>query len=104
MHLPSQLAHVDPIVASFCGGAVGVLSTLMVVEANNSSEQASNRCIYCGVRPLAAANPRLRDRQTDREREGERQREKGEEECCWKYSSYMLETLLCVCWKEEIAV
>ena len=49
MHLPSQLAHVDPIVASFCGGAVGVLSTLMVVEANNSSMQASNRCIYCGV-------------------------------------------------------
>ena len=37
--------------ASFCGGAVGVLSTLMVVEANNSSIQASNRCIYCGVRP-----------------------------------------------------
>ncbi len=33
VHLPQQLAQVDPIVASFCGGAVGVLSTLMVVEA-----------------------------------------------------------------------
>lgn len=36
MHLPQQLAQVDPIVASFCGGAVGVLSTLMVVEARPS--------------------------------------------------------------------
>ena len=50
MHLPQQLAQVDPIVASFCGGAVGVLSTLLVVEANNTSMQASKRCIYCGVR------------------------------------------------------
>ena len=50
-HLPAQLAEVDPIVASFCGGAVGVLSTLMLVEANNSKMQAANRCIYCGVGP-----------------------------------------------------
>ena len=50
-HLPEQLAEVDPIVASFCGGAVGVLSTLMLVEANNSKMQALNRCIYCGVSP-----------------------------------------------------
>lgn len=49
-HLPAQLAEVDPIVASFCGGAVGVLSTLMLVEANNSKMQAAHRCIYCGVR------------------------------------------------------
>ncbi|KAK9808168.1 hypothetical protein WJX73_004208 [Symbiochloris irregularis] len=47
-HLPAQLADVDPIVASFCGGAVGVLSTLMLVESNNSKVQAANRCIYCG--------------------------------------------------------
>jgi hypothetical protein len=51
MHLPGQLAAVDPIVASFCGGAVGVLSTLMVVEANNASQQARRRCFYCQVRP-----------------------------------------------------
>lgn len=50
MHLPTQLAHVDPIVASFCGGAVGVLSTLMVIEMNNVRRQAELRCVYCGVR------------------------------------------------------
>jgi len=48
MHLPSQLAAVDPIVASFCGGAVGVLTTLLLVELYNSDIQAKNRCIYCG--------------------------------------------------------
>lgn len=53
-HLPAQLAEVDPIVASFCGGAVGVLSTLMLVESNNSKMQAANRCIYCGVGHLPA--------------------------------------------------
>lgn len=50
MHLPSQLAHVDPIVASFCGGAVGVLSAFMVVEANNAKAQEKRRCQYCEVR------------------------------------------------------
>ena len=55
MHLPGQLAAVDPIVASFCGGAVGVLTTLLLVEVNNSDMQARNRCIYCGVSsPLVA--------------------------------------------------
>ncbi len=49
MHLPSQLAHVDPIVASFCGGAVGVLSAFMVVEANNAKAQEKRRCQYCEV-------------------------------------------------------
>lgn len=34
MHLPAQLAEVDPIVASFCGGAVGVVSALLVVEVS----------------------------------------------------------------------
>jgi hypothetical protein len=43
MHLPSQLAEVDPIVASFCGGAVGVLSALLVVEDNNIKKQQKNR-------------------------------------------------------------
>lgn len=52
MHLPSQLAHVDPIVASFCGGAVGVLSAFMVVEANNAKAQEKRRCQYCEVTPL----------------------------------------------------
>lgn len=50
MHLPSQLAHVDPIVASFCGGAVGVLSAFMVVEANNAKAQEKRRCQYCEAR------------------------------------------------------
>merc|ERR1712138_388036 len=45
--LPRQLAEVDPIVASFCGGAVGVLSALFIVEANNISLHATDRCVYC---------------------------------------------------------
>lgn len=44
MNLPSQLAQVDPIVASFCGGAVGVLSALLLVEVNNIKKQQKNRC------------------------------------------------------------
>lgn len=47
VHLPQQLAEVDPIVASFCGGAVGVLTSLLIVEANNAKMQAKQRCIYC---------------------------------------------------------
>lgn len=34
LHLPEQLAKVDPIVASFCGGAVGVVSALLVIEVS----------------------------------------------------------------------
>lgn len=44
MHLPAQLAEVDPIVASFCGGAVGAVSALLVVEINNVKKQQKNRC------------------------------------------------------------
>ena len=47
MRLPQQLAEVDPIVASFCGGAVGVLTTLLAVEVKNIQEQQASRCIYC---------------------------------------------------------
>eukprot|EP00775_Hariotina_reticulata_P005731 gene5731-5971_t len=47
MHLPAQLAEVDPIVASFCGGAVGAVSALLVVEVNNIKQQIHNRCHYC---------------------------------------------------------
>jgi len=47
MHLPSQLAQVDPIVASFCGGAVGVLSSALLIEYNNVMRQIANRCHYC---------------------------------------------------------
>ncbi|XP_024518042.1 protein ORANGE, chloroplastic isoform X2 [Selaginella moellendorffii] len=43
MHLPEQLSQVDPIVASFSGGAVGVISSLMVVEANNIRQQDKQR-------------------------------------------------------------
>lgn len=45
--------QVDPIVASFCGGAVGVLSTLLVVEVNNKDRQAAQRCVYCEVGVVA---------------------------------------------------
>lgn len=44
VHLPRQLAQVDPIVASFCGGAVGVISALLVIEINNIKQQQKNRC------------------------------------------------------------
>ena len=43
VHLPMQLAQVDPIVASFCGGAVGVLSALLIVEENNIKKQQKTR-------------------------------------------------------------
>ncbi|CAI5991246.1 unnamed protein product [Closterium sp. NIES-65] len=48
----SRLFHkggrqVDPIVASFTGGAVGVLSALLVVEVNNVKQQEHKRCMYC---------------------------------------------------------
>eukprot|EP00210_Caulerpa_lentillifera_P005122 g4894.t1 len=47
IHLPEQLAEVDPIVASFCGGAVGALSTLLVIDLQNVRNQRRNRCYYC---------------------------------------------------------
>ncbi|XP_027107266.1 protein ORANGE, chloroplastic isoform X1 [Coffea arabica] len=56
MHLPMQLSQVDPIVASFSGGAVGVISALMVVEINNVKQQEDKRCKYClGTGYLACA-------------------------------------------------
>lgn len=56
MHLPMQLSLVDPIVASFSGGAVGVISALMVVEINNVKQQEDKRCKYClGTGYLACA-------------------------------------------------
>lgn len=33
--------------ASFSGGAVGVISALMVVEINNVKQQEHKRCKYC---------------------------------------------------------
>ncbi|CAN6439177.1 unnamed protein product [Victoria cruziana] len=47
LHLPRQLSQVDPIVASFSGGAVGVISALMVIEVNNVEQQEKKRCKYC---------------------------------------------------------
>ncbi|WCJ31902.1 Protein ORANGE chloroplastic [Euphorbia peplus] len=47
VHLPMQLSQVDPIVASFSGGAVGVILSLMVVEINNVKQQEHKRCKYC---------------------------------------------------------
>nr|ACU19848.1 unknown [Glycine max] len=56
VHLPMQLSQVDPIVASFSGGAVGVISALMVVEINNVKQQGQKRCKYClGTGYLACA-------------------------------------------------
>lgn len=49
--------QVDPIVASFCGGSVGVLSALLVVEINNIRKQQRNRCHYCdGTGYLSCGN------------------------------------------------
>ncbi|XP_062219225.1 protein ORANGE-LIKE, chloroplastic isoform X2 [Phragmites australis] len=47
MHLPLQLSQIDPIVASFSGGAVGVISALMLVEVRNVRQQEKKRCTYC---------------------------------------------------------
>ncbi|CAN6439175.1 unnamed protein product [Victoria cruziana] len=56
LHLPRQLSQVDPIVASFSGGAVGVISALMVIEVNNVEQQEKKRCKYClGTGYLACA-------------------------------------------------
>jgi hypothetical protein len=41
------LSQVDPIVASFSGGAVGVISALMLVEVRNVRQQEKKRCMYC---------------------------------------------------------
>lgn len=43
----SIFSQVDPIVASFSGGAVGVISALMLIEANNVEQQEKKRCKYC---------------------------------------------------------
>ncbi|CAI7925450.1 unnamed protein product [Closterium sp. NIES-54] len=45
--VPAHRSQVDPIVASFTGGAVGVLSALLVVEVNNVKQQEHKRCMYC---------------------------------------------------------
>ncbi|KZV21429.1 hypothetical protein F511_25657 [Dorcoceras hygrometricum] len=56
MRLPMQLSQVDPIVASFSGGAVGVISALMLLEINNVERQEKQRCKYChGTGYLACA-------------------------------------------------
>ncbi|MQM00119.1 hypothetical protein Taro_032853 [Colocasia esculenta] len=56
LHLPLQLSQVDPIVASFSGGAVGVISALMLIEINNVEQQEKKRCKYChGTGYLACA-------------------------------------------------
>ena len=47
VHLPRQLAMVDPIVASFTGGAVGAISAFFVIEIENFKEQEKKLCMYC---------------------------------------------------------
>jgi hypothetical protein len=39
--------EIDPIVASISGGAMGVITPLMVVELNNVNQQEHKRCKYC---------------------------------------------------------
>ncbi|KAL9256408.1 ORANGE-LIKE, chloroplastic-like protein [Drosera capensis] len=46
MHLPLHLSQVDPILASL-GRSVGVISALMLIEANNVVQQEKKRCKYC---------------------------------------------------------
>lgn len=46
LHL-DLFSQVDPIVASFSGGAVGVISALMLIETNNVEQQEKKRCKYC---------------------------------------------------------
>ncbi|KAJ7205319.1 hypothetical protein O6H91_Y486100 [Diphasiastrum complanatum] len=49
-------SQVDPVVASFSGGAVGVISALMVIEMNNVKQQEHKHCKYChGTGYLACA-------------------------------------------------
>ncbi|XP_051114242.1 protein ORANGE-LIKE, chloroplastic-like isoform X1 [Andrographis paniculata] len=56
LHLPSQLSQVDPIVASFSGGAVGVISAFMLLELRNVRQQEEKKCKYCsGTGYLACA-------------------------------------------------
>lgn len=50
-------SEVDPIIASFSGGAVGVISALMVVEVNNVRQQEHKRCKYC----LGTGKPKALD-------------------------------------------
>jgi hypothetical protein len=62
-NLPKQLSEVDPIVASFTGGAVGVLSMLLLVEVNNVEKARKARCVYCagtGYLPCAQCGARGR--------------------------------------------
>ncbi len=40
-------SEVDPIVASFSGGAMGVITSLMVVELKNVKQQEHKHCKYC---------------------------------------------------------
>ncbi|XP_051114243.1 protein ORANGE-LIKE, chloroplastic-like isoform X2 [Andrographis paniculata] len=47
---------VDPIVASFSGGAVGVISAFMLLELRNVRQQEEKKCKYCsGTGYLACA-------------------------------------------------
>ena len=47
VHFPKQLAEVDPIVASFTGGAVGVVSAFFAIEIRSAQEQRKKVCMYC---------------------------------------------------------
>ncbi|CAI5478382.1 unnamed protein product, partial [Closterium sp. Yama58-4] len=70
--------QVDPIVASFTGGAVGVLSALLVVEVNNVKQQEHKRCMYChGSGYLACARCSATGSLIDVQLEGEGSAEGG---------------------------
>jgi hypothetical protein len=40
-------SEVDPIVASIFGGAMGVITSFMVVKLNNANQQEHKHCKYC---------------------------------------------------------
>lgn len=56
MHLPAQLAEVDPIVASFCGGAVGAISALLVVEVRRAQQAAAHAWLCSAEDGVQAAH------------------------------------------------
>lgn len=56
----SLVSQVDPIVASFSGGAVGVISALMLIEANNVEQHEKKRCKYCHGKGVSQFVPSMK--------------------------------------------
>ncbi|KAI5310928.1 hypothetical protein L3X38_040733 [Prunus dulcis] len=52
MRLPLQLSQVDPILASFSGGAAGVISALMLIVLSNKGRKGANTAAELGTWPV----------------------------------------------------